>query len=60
MLPFEKSKGIAFNSITGCWCCSHHWVGFDPEKYSVDTTQGSDDFLSAGQFGRIFEETFLM
>ena len=35
-------------------------VGFDPEKYSVDTTQGSDDFLSAGQFGRIFEETLLM
>ncbi len=29
--------------------------GFDPEKYSVDTSRGSEDFLGEGQFGRVYK-----
>ena len=30
-------------------------VGFDPEKYAVDTNFGSEDFLGEGQFGRVYK-----
>ena len=30
-------------------------VGFDPEKYAVDTSYGSVDFLGEEQFGRVFK-----